>query len=87
MVSTELFPQHFQVPNLTQHQHLQALTKELADVTASSGTTAKGQALIKKLQMKIKHILTPQASVAIPQAQQRVKEDEQRVTMDKQKGD
>jgi hypothetical protein len=83
--STELFPQHCQVPNLTQHQHLQALTEELADVTFSAGTTAKGRALIKKLQVKIKHILTPQASVATPRAQQRVREDEQRVRAEEQR--
>jgi hypothetical protein len=83
--STELFPQHCQVPNLTQHQHLRALTEELADVTTSAGTTAKGRALIKKLQVKIKHILTPQASVATPRAQQRVREDEQRVRAEKQR--
>ncbi len=57
--STELFPQHCQVPNLTPHQHLQALTKELADVTTSAGTTAKGRALIKVLQTNFKCILTP----------------------------
>jgi hypothetical protein len=83
--STELFPQHCQVPNLTQHQHLRALTEELANVTTSAGTTAKGRALIKKLQVKINNILTPQASVATPKAQQRVREDEQRVRAEEQR--
>jgi hypothetical protein len=79
-----MFFQHCQVPNLTQHQHLQALTKELTNITTSAGTTAKGRALIKKLQVKIKNILTPQASIATPQAQQRVREDEQRVRVEEQ---
>jgi hypothetical protein len=61
---TELFPQHCQVPNLTPHQHLRALTVELANVTTSAGTTAKGRTLIKKLQKQIKSILTPPASTA-----------------------
>jgi hypothetical protein len=52
--STELFLQHCQVPKLTPHQHLRALTKELANVTTSAGTTAKGIALIKVPQTKIK---------------------------------
>ena len=68
-----------------QHQHLRALIDELANVTTSAGTTAKGRALIKKLQVKIKHILTPQASVATPRAQQRVREEEQRVRAEEQK--
>ena len=58
----ELFPQHFQVPNLTPHQHLRALTEELAYVTTSAGVTTKGKELIKKLQTQIKNILTPPAS-------------------------
>jgi hypothetical protein len=82
---TELFPQHCQVLNLTPHQHLLALTEELANVTTSAGTTAKGRALIKKLQVKIKHILTPQTSIATPQAQQRVNWNEQRVRAEEQR--
>ena len=69
---TELFPQHCQVPDLTPHQHLRALTKELADVTTSAGTTAKGRELIKKLQTQIKNILTPPALTATPRTEQRV---------------
>ncbi len=82
--STELFPQHCQVPNLTPHQHLQALTKELADVTTSAGTTAKGRALIKVLQTTIKCILTPPASTSTPRIEQRVREEEQRVREEEQ---
>jgi hypothetical protein len=54
-------------------------------VTTSAGTTAKGRTLIKKIQVKIKHILTPQASVATPQAQQKVRENEQRVRAEEQR--
>ncbi len=47
--STELFPQHCQVPNLTAHQHLWALTDELAENIAEAGATPKGRRLIKLL--------------------------------------
>jgi hypothetical protein len=36
---TELFPQHCQVPALTPHQHLHALTDELTKHTAEANTT------------------------------------------------
>ncbi len=45
--STELFPQHCQLPNLTPHQHFRALTEELADATAIASATQKGRRLIK----------------------------------------
>ena len=50
--STELLPQQCQVPNLTTHQHLQALTKELADVTISAGTTRGGENSSKSYKQK-----------------------------------
>jgi hypothetical protein len=50
----------------------------LANVTTSAGTTAKGRALIKVLQTKIKCILTPPASTATLQKEQRLREEEQR---------
>jgi hypothetical protein len=57
--STELFPQHCQLPNLTPHQHFGALTDELADATAIASKTQKGRRLIKLLQENIKNILNP----------------------------
>jgi hypothetical protein len=41
--STELFPQHCQLPSLTQHQHFRALTEELTENTNIAGVTPKGQ--------------------------------------------
>ena len=41
--STELFPQHCQLPNLTPHQHLCKLTDELAVEGTKAGTTTKGR--------------------------------------------
>ncbi len=40
--STELFPQHCQLPNLMPHQHLRALTDELAEATKLASNTPKG---------------------------------------------
>ena len=57
--STELFPQHCQLPNLTPHKHFRALTDELADTTAITSKTQKGRRLIKLLQENIKKILNP----------------------------
>ncbi len=51
--STELFPQHCQLPSLTQHQHFRALTEELTDNTAIAGVTPKGRRLLKLLGMRI----------------------------------
>ena len=45
--STELFPQHCQLPNLTDMQHLKALTKEIHEETAKVAKTTKGRRLIK----------------------------------------
>ncbi len=57
--STELFPQHCQLPNLTQHQHFRALTNKLADFTAIASATPKGRGLIKLLHNIITKNLNP----------------------------
>jgi hypothetical protein len=57
--STELFPQHCQLPNLTLRQHFRALTDELTNATAIASATQKGRRLIKLLQENIKKILNP----------------------------
>ena len=59
--STELFPQHCQVPNLSNNAHLKALTKELKTLTGIAAKTHKGRTLIKELAKSIKNILTPPA--------------------------
>ena len=45
----ELFPQHWQMPNLTPHQHLQALTDKLTQATTLANQTTNGRQLIKYL--------------------------------------
>jgi hypothetical protein len=77
--STELFPQHCQVLNLTAHQHLQTLIDELAENTSMARATPKGRRLIKLLQSKINTILTPPDANATQMAEQRVGEEQQRV--------
>jgi hypothetical protein len=76
--STELFPQHCQLPCLTQHQHFRALTEELAKVVNNANGTPTGQSLIKNLQEKIKQAL----QLPSDQEEQRVREQEQRVIDD-----
>ncbi len=57
--SAELFPQHCQVPNLSKHAHLKALTEELEMTTGIAVQTHKGRVLIKALGKAIKAILSP----------------------------
>jgi hypothetical protein len=57
--STELLPQHCQLPNLSPHQHLRALTDELADATKLAGNTPKGKRLLKYLIQKTDNLLHP----------------------------
>jgi hypothetical protein len=59
--SAELFPQHCQVPNLSNNAHLKALTQELETSTGIAAKTHKGRTLIKVLAKAIKNILTPPA--------------------------
>jgi len=60
--SAELFPQHCQVPNLSNNAHLKALTEELEMTTSKVAQTHKGRALIKALGKAIKTILHPTAA-------------------------
>ena len=73
--STELFPQHCQLPNLTPHQHFRALTDELTDATDIASATQKGRRLIKLLQENIKKILNPTDALE----EQRVSDNETRM--------
>jgi hypothetical protein len=66
--STELFPQHCQLPNLTPHQHLRALTDELAEATELASNTPKGKQLLKYLAQKIDDLMHPTS----PNKEQRV---------------
>jgi hypothetical protein len=73
--STELFPQHCQLPNMSADQHFRALTNELAHETATANKTPTGRCLIKLLQSKITEILKP---TPVPPAQ-KTQGQEQRV--------
>ena len=60
--STELFPQHCQLPSLTPHQQFRALTDELTDTADIFGATPKGRRLLKLLGTRITTILDPPLS-------------------------
>ncbi len=70
--STELFPQHCQLPSLTPHQHFRALTDKLTEHTAQASDTLKGCWLLRLLALRVKNILNPPPVV-----------DEQRVEADR----
>ncbi len=72
--SSELFPQHCQLPSLTPHQHLRALTEELTDNTELASGTPKGWHLLRLLATRINGLLT----LPPTREQQRVMEIEQR---------
>ncbi len=71
--SSELFPQHCQLPLLTPHQHLWALTDELTNNTELASATPKGRRLLRLLATRINDLLTPPPT----REQQRVTEGEQ----------
>ncbi len=75
--STELFPQHCQLPNLTPDQHFCALTEELAEETATANNMPMGHRLIKILQNKITQIQIVEPPALL--IEQEVTEQEQRV--------
>ncbi len=47
--STELFLQHCQLPDMSPHQHLQALTNEIAEGILMANHTTKGKRLLRML--------------------------------------
>ena len=83
--SAELFPQHCQIPNMSPHQHLRALTDELRDTTAVAASTSKGRRLLKLLQSNLQTILNPPALTATPRTEQRVTKEQQRVREEEQR--
>jgi hypothetical protein len=68
--SIKLFPQHCQLPDMSPHQHLQALTKELQARATEANTTTKGRQILRMLQDRITAMLSPPPS----QEEQRVEE-------------
>jgi hypothetical protein len=57
--STELFPQHCQLPSMTPHQLFHALTDELTEHTAQANSTPKGRHFLKLLGTWIDSLLLP----------------------------
>ncbi len=78
--STELFPQHCQLQNLTADQHFRALTDKLAYERVTANKTPTGRRLIKLLQSRIKQIVEPTPEPTEQEAQ----EQEQRVRLQQQ---
>ncbi len=81
--STELFPQHCQLPSMTPHQHFCVLTNELTEHTAQANITPKGRLLLKLLGTRIKSLLHPphilEEQRVIEERQHKAGEAEQRV--------
>ena len=81
--STELFPQHCQLPDMTPHQHFRALTDELSSDADRACTTTRGRRALQFLQDRITVLLQPlptpdQQRVSdelVREAQQRVIDD------------
>jgi hypothetical protein len=57
--STELFPQHCQLPDMPHHQHLRTLTDKLIKVAAVANETTKGKQVLCTLQDHITTMLAP----------------------------
>jgi hypothetical protein len=55
--STELFPQHCQLPDRTPHQHLRALTDALTDGATEATHTPNGKRLLQLLRDRITTML------------------------------
>jgi len=66
--SAQLFPQHCQVPNLNQDEHLKALTEELTTETTVAAGTTKGKSLLKLLRTHRDTLILPPT----PREEQRV---------------
>ncbi len=84
--STELFPQHCQLPSMTPHQHFCTLTDELTKHTAQANSTPKGWCLLKLLGTRIKSLHHPphisEEQRVIAERQHEAREAEQRVMDD-----
>ena len=57
--STELYPQHCQLPSMTPHQHCRTSMDELTEHTAHASSTPKGRQLLKLLGTCIDGLLHP----------------------------
>jgi hypothetical protein len=73
--STELFPQHCQLPDVTPHQHFRALVDEMMDVTDCQSTTPKRRRILSLLRDCITALLAAPST----DEEQRVNLEEHRV--------
>jgi hypothetical protein len=73
--STELFPQHCQLPDMSPHQHFRALVDEMSDDVNRQSLTPKGRRILNLLRDRITILLAPPPTPD----EQRVRSDEQRV--------
>ena len=73
--STELFPQHCQLPDMSPHQHFRALVDEMSDDATRQSLTPKGRRILNLLRDRITILLAPPPT---PE-EQRVRSEEQRV--------
>ena len=79
--STELFPQHCQLPDMSPHQHFRALVDEMSEDIDRQSLTPKGRRILSLLRDRITILLAPPPT---PE-QQRVTLEEQRVTLEEQR--
>jgi hypothetical protein len=77
--STELFPQHCQLPDMTPHQHFRALVDELSDDVDRQSTSPKGRRILALLGECLKILLAQPPTLE----EQRVAANEQRVIADR----
>ncbi len=73
--STELFPQHCQLPDMTPHQHFLALIDEMSDNVDRQSVTPKGRCILSLLRDRIATLLAPPPT----NEEQRVMAEQQRV--------
>ncbi len=73
--STELFPQHCQLPDMSPHQHFCALVDEMSDDVNRQSMTPKGRQILNLLRDRITSLLAPPPMPS----EQRVALEQQRV--------
>ncbi len=65
--STELFPQHCQLPDMSPPQHLRALTDKISKLAPLAKDTPKGKHLLRLLQTRVRTLLNPPLVIQVEQ--------------------
>ena len=81
--STEVYPQNCQLPNLTNIQHLRALTDKLAEETKIAAQIPQGRVCIKNRQSNITKILNPSVANNKEQRVRRIEQERQQRVINK----